>query len=121
MVDGMAQMLGLTADQATALKAILTTTDTTMQPLMEAVAAANKALRDAVLASDFDSATGLATKAMNAQLDVVKASIAGWARIQASDILTADQFTKLLAGPGPGGPPPPGPGDRGSSSSRGRR
>ena len=107
MIDGMAQMLDLTADQATALKAILTTTDTTMQPLMEAAGAANKALRDAFVAADFDAAAGLAAAATNAELAVTRASIAAWAQIQASNALTADQFTELLAGPRHGGPRPP--------------
>ena len=107
-IDGITQKLGLTTDQATALKAILATTDTTMQPLMKAAGDANKALHEAFVAADFVSAANLATAATDAELALTKASIAAWAQIQASGILTADQFTKLLAGPGPGGPPPTG-------------
>lgn len=121
MIDGITQGLGLTADQATALKAILTTSDTTMQPLMKAAGDANKALRDAFVAADFDSAAELATAATDAQLAVTKASIDVWAKIKASEILTADQLTKLLAGPGPSCPPPGGPGCNGSGSPRGHR
>lgn len=104
-IDGITQMLGLTTDQATALKAILTTTDAAIQPSMEAAMTADKALRDAIMAADFTSAPDLAKAAADAQLAVTQASISAWAQIQSSGILTADQFTKLLAGPGPGCPP----------------
>ena len=73
--------------------------------------AADKALRDAVMALDFSAAADLSTAASDAQLDVTKASIDGWTSIQASGILTTDQLTRLLAGPGPGRPRPPGAGN----------
>ncbi len=115
-IDGIAKALGLTTDQATALTSILEANDAKIGPLMAASADADKALRDAVVALDFDSATQLGAKAGSAQLDVVNASIAGWAQIKASAVLTADQLAALMTGPGPVGcPPPPGSGTSGSS------
>lgn len=107
MIDGIAQNLGLTTDQAAALSAILTTTESTLQPLMEEAAAAQKALRDAFSAADFSAAADLATSAASAELAVTKVCLTAWAQIQDSGILTADQLTKLLAGPRQGGNPPP--------------
>lgn len=121
-IDDIATNLGLTSDQATALKAVLVTADTTVRPLIDAAIAADKALHKAFVAADFDSATSLANDATDAELALTKASLAAWAQIQASGILTADQFTKLLAGRGPGGPPPGGDqSGSGSSSTKGRR
>ena len=106
-IDSIAQRFALTTDQATTLGAILTTTEATMQPLMEAAATANKALQDAFAAADFDAAADLAASASNAELAVTKASLTAWAQIKDSGILTADQLTTLLTGPKQGGGPPP--------------
>lgn len=107
-IKTVAQALSLTTDQATALAELLGADQTILQPLTQAASDADKALRDAFAAQDFDSAVGLADAAAAARLAVTKANIAAWAEIQASGILTADQFAALLAGPGPGGPPPGG-------------
>lgn len=120
-IDGITQMLGLTTDQATQLKDILTANDTALQPLMKAAGDADKALRDAVMAEDFTSAATLAKAATDAQLAVTKANIDAWAKIKASGILTDDQFSSLLAGPGAGCPPPGDQGSGASASARGRR
>lgn len=120
MIDRISTALGLTTDQATALKAVLTANDQKIQPPMKAAGDAGKALRDAFVAADFDSAAELAVAANDAQLAVTKASITAWADIKASGILTTDQFTKLLAGPG-GPPPGPGNGPGGNDSSSSRR
>jgi Spy/CpxP family protein refolding chaperone len=106
-IANIAQLLGLTTDQATALKTILTANDTVIKPLMEAARTADKALHDAVVALDFTTAADLVTAASDAQLALTNANIDAWVKIQTSGILTTDQLTKLLAGPGPGGPPPP--------------
>jgi len=122
-VDGITQGLGLTSDQATALTAILTTTDATMKPLMEAVGDATKALRDAFKAADFTTAATLTMAKADAELAATNASIVAWAQIKASGILTTDQFAELLAGPKPGGPPQSGSnsGSGSGSSAKGRR
>lgn len=119
MIDSITTALGLTTDQATALKTVLATNDAAIQPLMDAARTAERAVRDAFVAADFDSAATLAQTASEAQIAVAKASITGWKTIQDSGILTADQFTTLLTKPC--GPPPQEPGGGGSSSSARRR
>jgi Spy/CpxP family protein refolding chaperone len=113
--DRIATALSLTTDQAAALKTILATNDATIKPLMEAARTADKAVSDAFVAGDFDSAATLAATASEAQLAVVKANIAGWAAIKASEILTDTQFAQLLTGPG--APPPASQNNASTSSS----
>jgi len=113
MIDRLAEPLGLTEDQVSQLKTVIAKGDETMLPLTKKAAEATKAVRDAVLAADFDSQklTTLAAAAQKAEAAIITASIAEWAQIRA--ILTADQG-KLLAeimsaprpGPRPIGPPP---------------
>lgn len=108
MADGLAKVLGLTADQTATLKTILTSSDATLPPLVKAAADASKALRDALFAATFDVANveALSEAALKAEADVVTASIGVWAQIRSSLNLTEDQLAKLQAGPGRGGPPP---------------
>jgi hypothetical protein len=115
-IDPIAQALGLTTDQATALKAVLETSDATMQPLMQAAGDADKALHEAFAAGDFTAAADLASAATDAQLAAIKGGLTAWANIKASGTLTDDQFAKLLAGPGG---PPPAEGGSGSGSGSG--
>jgi Spy/CpxP family protein refolding chaperone len=84
---------------------------------MQKSAEATKALRAALLASDYSAQNvrDLATKAENAEAEVVTASIETWTQLRA--ILTADQVSKLQEvmsmprqGLGPGGPPSGNPG-----------
>jgi hypothetical protein len=114
IIDGLTAMLSLTADQAASLKTVLTA----IQPLMKAAGDAGKALRDAIFATDYDSAAiaDLATAALTAEGKVLSASIDAWAQIRS--ILTADQLAKLQQRPGPGGPPPDGSGSSSTSSRR---
>lgn len=121
MIEPISNTLGLTQDQAIALKAVLTANDEKILPLAQAGGEAAKAVHDAFAAADFDSTATLADAASEAQLAFTKAKIDGWKAIQASNILTADQFAKLLAGPGPGGPPRQEPGGGGISGQPRRR
>ena len=129
-LDGIVKTLGLTTDQATSLKAILTTSDATIQPLVKIAGDASKALHDSLFASTFDAdaVAVLASTAQTAEGDVIAAAIQVWTQIRtdATLNLTADQLAKLQAGCGSGGPPPPGPppsgsGSGGSSTSTKRR
>lgn len=120
-IDPITKAFSLTTDQAAALKTILTAGDTAIDPLRKTAADANKAVKDALVALDFDSAADLAVTASTAQLNVANAMLSEWSAIQASAIFTTDQFAQLLAGPGPGGPPPMGPPPSGNGSSGGRR
>lgn len=108
MIDALTAQLTLSADQATALKALLTKADATIQPLRQAAGDAEKALHEAFRSGDLDKAAELAQAASDADLSLTKASIDAWKQIKDSGVLTDDQFTKLLEGPGPchGGPPP---------------
>jgi hypothetical protein len=126
MLDRAVGTLRLTEDQAIKLKAVTAKNDTTLRPLMEKAADASKALRTALLASDYDAkkVKELASAAEKAEAAVVTANIDGWASIRAA--LTADQFSKLkeaVSAPSPffgrpgqfgqpqgsgGFPPPPG-------------
>jgi Spy/CpxP family protein refolding chaperone len=114
-IDGLTKFLSLTTDQATALKAVLTTSDATIQPLVKAAADASKALRAAVIvpADEFDAdnvVNNLLPAAQNAEGAVATAELGVW--VEMGKILTKDQLTKLQADRGPGCPPPP-PGGRG--------
>lgn len=123
-IDGITKTLGLTADQAAALSVILTADETKIRPLIEAACESDKALHEAFKAGDFETAKNLADEVTTDRAEVVKACIAAWAEIKASGVLTDDQFSKLLAGPGQGGPrqgnPPPGQ-NNGNRNSRGGR
>jgi len=103
-ITNITRSLTLTTDQATALKALLTTFDATIKPLMETANTADKAIRDKVAAADFTAASSLIDAAADAHLDVTLANLNDWIKLKASNILTTDQLTKLLAGPG--GTPP---------------
>lgn len=109
--DLIAKDLKMTAAQAAALKDVLTKSEATIFPLLQAAGDASKALHEAVFATryDADAAAQAAATAQSAEAAVVTASIDAWARIRST--LTADQFAKLQAGPppGPGCPPPGGP------------
>ena len=117
MLDRMADALQLTDDQITKLKETMTKNDETVRPLVQKSADASKALRAALLASDYNAQTvkDLAAKAEKAEADVIAASIEVWTQIRS--ILTKDQAAALQEamnmprqGPGPAGPPPGGPG-----------
>ena len=109
-VDGIARALELTTEQAAQLKAILTASDTTIQPLMKTAADATRAVRDALVAEDFDAmaVVTLAAAAQTAEADVISASVGVWTQVRsdATLALTADQVAKLMMGPGRGAPPP---------------
>lgn len=115
-IDGIARALELTANEAAALKAVLTASDAAVQPLMKTAGESARALREAVFAADYDARAveDLAVAAMDAEANVVAASIDVWAQIRS--VLTADQFAKLQPKPGPGCPPPGGPPPPGSDT-----
>jgi hypothetical protein len=127
MTDCITSSLELTTAQATALKSILTTSDSTIQPLMKTAADKCKALRAGIF--DSDNVATLLKDAQTAEQQVIDACMNTWTAIAVSaDLnLTSDQLTKLVTGPPcggpPHGPPPSGSGSGGSSSSQtaGRR
>ncbi|MEN6521357.1 MAG: periplasmic heavy metal sensor [Armatimonadota bacterium] len=104
-IDSITELLELTTDQAASLKDVLTSSDETIQPLLKASADASKALCDAVFASEYNAATveELKAKLVTAQTQVMDACINAWSQIR--EVVTADQFTKLKAGPGGCGDP----------------
>lgn len=114
MFDQMATDLGLTADQVTELKSIATKNAEVTAPLMKTAADSARALREALLASDYDSdsVARLATATQKAETAVITANINAWTQVRAA--ITADQI-KLLqemmsrppAGPRPGPGPAP--------------
>ncbi|MCE5197944.1 MAG: Spy/CpxP family protein refolding chaperone [Armatimonadota bacterium] len=126
VIDRAAETLQLTEDQTATLKIAMTTCDGTIKSLAQKATDASKALRDALVASEYDAqkAKDLAAAAEKAEITLINARIDEWTQIRA--ILTADQAKKLLdttnaqrpgqgqrpAGPPPGGEdgfPPPGP------------
>lgn len=117
MLDREAQMLGLTEEQVAQLKPILTNGEKTIKPLSQKAADASKALREAVLAKEFDNekVKTLTAAAQKAELAVINAEIDEWSKIR--PVLTADQIATLqkmggqrppmMGGQGgPMGPPP---------------
>ncbi len=103
-ITNITKSLTLTTDQATALKALLTTFDATIEPLMETANTADKVIRDKMATADFTAAANLIDTAADAHLEVTLANLNNWVKLKANNILTTDQLTKLLAGPG--GTPP---------------
>jgi hypothetical protein len=99
-IANITKSLTLTTDQATALKALLTTFDATIKPLMETANAADKAIRDKMTTADFTAVANLIDAAADAHLEVTLANLNNCVKLKASNILTTDQLTKLLAGPG---------------------
>lgn len=119
MLDRMADALQLTEDQMTKLRTAMTKSDEAMRPLSRSAADSSRALRDALMAPEFNAqkVKDLAATAEKAEAALVSARIDEWAQIRS--ILTADQAKQLQGmmtmqrpGPGqrPGGPPPPGAG-----------
>lgn len=125
MLDGLAKQIALTADQAAALKTILTASDAAIPPLVQAAAEKSKTLRTAVLVPateyDADAVAAAVTAAQEAESAVLAACIDTWCRI--GTVLTKEQFTALQTAPppGPGGPPPGGPPPGGAPPAGGRR
>jgi Spy/CpxP family protein refolding chaperone len=110
MIDRMAETLQLTHDQSAKLKKVSAKSDQTLRPLTQKSAEASKALRAALLASDYNTkkVKDLAAKAEKAEAEVVTASIGTWTQIRA--ILTKSQIAKMqktmnIPVQGPSGPP----------------
>jgi len=117
MLERMADQLQLTDEQSTKLNEVITKNQQTMTTLSQKAAEATKALRTAVLASEFDvqKVKDLATAAEKAEAAVIAADIDEWAQIRS--ILTADQITTMRemtskqgTRQAPSGPPPDGDG-----------
>jgi Spy/CpxP family protein refolding chaperone len=122
MFENMAETLELTDEQLTQIKDAADKNDAIVQPLMQKAGDACKALREAVMASEYDAAKvqELATAAQKAEAAVTSANINAWTQLRS--ILSVDQVAKLKeimstqrpgpggpGGPGPMGPPPPAP------------
>jgi Spy/CpxP family protein refolding chaperone len=107
-VEQLTDILSLTDDQAAKLKDVLTKCQDNLKPLRKKSADATKALRDALLASNFDAAKvkKLAITAEQAETAIIDAEIDEWVQIRA--ILTADQVKELQNAMTP--PPHPAPG-----------
>jgi len=115
-IDPLTKALSLTDQQVTDLKAALAASDAAIVPLLKAASDAAKALHEAVFADTYDAdavAAAVAASA-DAQAAVVASSLDTWAKIRS--ILTADQWTKLKAGPGCAPPPGPPPGSGGGKT-----
>ncbi len=115
--DRMVEPLQLTDDQSAKLKNVTAKGDKDISSLTKKAAESSKALRAAVLSSDFDVARvkTLAATAQKAEAAIVSASIDEWAEIRS--ILNPDQARQLQGmmdeqhpggGQPPMGPPPAG-------------
>lgn len=122
MIDR-AQSLNLSTETKDKLRTALTKGDETLRPLRQKLAEASRALRQAVMADEFDETKFKEALAASgkAEMAVIDAEIAVWKEIRAA--MTADEFKALReamatmmtprrpggqGGPGPGGPGPGG-------------
>ena len=115
-IESSADTLGLTDEELTSLKATVSKADETLTSLTQKASSATKALREALMATEYDAqkVKDLAAAAEKAEAAVISARIDEWTQLRA--ILTADQITKLQSsgmqrpnqGSRPSGPPPSG-------------
>lgn len=103
--------LQISDEQAARLKGVLSESEKQLTSLRQKAADACRALREAILADQYDAAEvqRLASEAQKAESAVLNAALQTWTQIRS--ILTADQVRKLQSavgpwdGPRPGGPP----------------
>jgi len=105
---------GISDEQAQKLRAAFDKSEKAMAPIRAQAEEAVKALREAILADNYDSrkVADLAARATKAEAAIVSAEVDTWAQVR--PILTLEQVKRLREFPGrmppggPGGPPPGG-------------
>jgi len=104
----MADTVEFTAEEIAELKSIISKSDESIKSLSQKAADSSRALRNALLASEYDveNVKALALAAEKAEAAVIGAHIDEWTRIRS--ILTADQVKKYkeMTSKRSAGPPP---------------